>query len=199
MQTTALILTRYDRLGASSRLRTMQYLPALAAAGIAADVRPFFDDAYIERLNAGQGSARAVPGYYLKRLRDARRARPDLVWLEKESLPWVPFWADRFALPRGVPVVCDYDDAVFHRYDMHGSALVRAVLGRKIDRVMKSAALVTAGNPYLAARARRAGCKRVEVVPTVVDADAYDTTRLPPGDGCPGSAGSAVRGHGGTI
>ena len=185
MTTTALVLTRYDRLGASSRLRTMQYLPALAAAGIAAEVRPFFDDAYVEALNAGQGPGRAVPGYYLRRWRDLRAARGDLLWLEKEAFPWLPSWFERIALPRHLPLICDYDDAVFHRYDLHRSAVVRAMLGRKIDRLMRRAALVTAGNAYLAGRARAAGAARVEIVPTVVDAAAYDTAPLPPGDGRP--------------
>jgi hypothetical protein len=36
-----LLLTRYDRLGASSRVRFLQFLPALAAQGFDFDVRPF--------------------------------------------------------------------------------------------------------------------------------------------------------------
>jgi hypothetical protein len=39
-----LLLTRYDRLGASSRVRFLQFLPALAAQGFDFDVRPFFGD-----------------------------------------------------------------------------------------------------------------------------------------------------------
>ena len=38
---------------------------------------------------------------------------------------------------------------------------------------MKSSQLVTAGNAYLADRARKAGAVHVEVVPTVVDLSAY--------------------------
>ena len=72
-----------------------------------------------------------------------------------------------------VPIVSDYDDAVFHRYDRHRFAPVCWLLGRKIDRVMKSSQLVTAGNAYLADRARKAVAVHVEVVPTVVDLSAY--------------------------
>jgi len=49
-----LLLCRYDRLGASSRLRFLDYLPALAERGIAATVAPFFDDAYLEAYYAGR-------------------------------------------------------------------------------------------------------------------------------------------------
>src|SRR3546814_17491388 len=61
-------------------------------------------------------------------------------------------------------------------YDRHRNMAVRAVLGTKIDRVMRRATVVLAGNNYLAERARSAGCTRVEWLPTVVDADRYSST-----------------------
>jgi glycosyltransferase involved in cell wall biosynthesis len=72
-----------------------------------------------------------------------------------------------------VPYVVDYDDAVFHNYDQSRSALIRAVFGHKIDRVMEQSALVLAGNSYLADRARAAGASRVEIIPSVVDLIRY--------------------------
>jgi glycosyltransferase involved in cell wall biosynthesis len=98
------------------------------------------------------------------------------VWIEKELLPWVPAFAEFMLLPRGVRVILDYDDAVFHRYDMHASVAVRAVLGQKLDKLMARADLVLAGNGYLAERARQAGAKRVAIVPTVVDLERYCPT-----------------------
>ena len=83
----------------------------------------------------------------------------DLVWLEKEALPWVPWVVERLTLPGHVPIVTDFDDAIFHRYDQHRFGAVRAFLGHKIDNVMQRSALVTAGNPYLADRAQRAGAQ----------------------------------------
>lgn len=168
------ILPRYDRLGASSRLRILQYLPDLAAAGLEPDLAPFFSDDYLLRLYAGQSPRAAALKAYLRRLGPLRRARSaDLIWIEKEALPWLPWGVERALLPKHVPLVTDYDDAVFHRYDLHRSAMVRRVLGQKLDRLMAASALVTAGNGYLADRARAAGAPRVEIVPTVVDIDAY--------------------------
>jgi hypothetical protein len=43
-----LLLARYDRQGASSRLRTMQYLPYLADAGLEVRVESLFDANYLE-------------------------------------------------------------------------------------------------------------------------------------------------------
>ena len=47
------------------------------------------------------------------------------------------------------------------------------MLGNKIDAVMRHAAVVIAGNDYLAERARRAGARRIEIVPTAVDLRRY--------------------------
>jgi len=99
---------------------------------------------------------------------------PDVVWVEKEALPWIPWLIERAVLPHGVPIVSDYDDAVFHRYDKHRLGAVRAILGKKIKHVMAASDLVMAGNPYLADHAQRAGSTRVEIVPTVIDLDAYE-------------------------
>src|SRR5262249_9079928 len=58
-------------------------------------------------------------------------------------------------------------------YDLHPNWLVRAILSKKIDRVMKRARLVIVGNEYLGARAKEAGARRVECLPTVVDLNRY--------------------------
>ena len=42
----------------------------------------------------------------------------DLIWLEKEALPWLPTWME-IARLEGLPYVVDYDDAWFHRYENH--------------------------------------------------------------------------------
>ena len=102
-----------------------------------------------------------------------RPNKADAIWLEKEALPWVPAGLEKGLWPKDVPVISDYDDAVFHRYDLHRLGAVRRCLGRKIDHVMTRSDLVMAGNAYLAERAEKARARRVEIVPTVVDTDVY--------------------------
>jgi len=168
------MMTRYTRLGASSRLRMLQYRPGLERAGLAVTHAPFFDDGHLDGLYAGSGPRLGPARALGRRLRDLRaQPRPGVIWLEYEALPWAPWPVERMLWPSGVPIVADYDDAIFHRYDLHRQPLIRGLLGRKIDFVMASARLVTAGNPYLAERARTAGARRVEIVPTVVDLKAY--------------------------
>lgn len=172
-----LILPRYGALGASSRLRMLQYEGALRAEGWQVDVAPLLDDAYVTGLYAGNVAAWPVVRSYLQRLRTLlSRRHYDVIWVEKELFPWLPSLLELALIPRRTALVVDYDDAVFHRYDEHRSAFVRQVLGRKIDAVMRRANVVTAGNEYLAQRARSAGCRRVEWLPTVIDLDRY-----PPG------------------
>lgn len=169
-----LLLSRYDRLGASSRLRSFQYLPYLKSAGIDVTVAPLFGDDYVRGLYSGNISKIEVLKAYFARLQIILKAQQfNMVWLEYEMLPWLPSWIELDLLPKNIPLVVDYDDAVFHRYDQHRLGLVRKVLGPKIDAVMRRADVVVVGNEYLGERAKQAGAKRVELLPTVVDAGRY--------------------------
>lgn len=172
-----LLLSRYDRLGASSRVRSMQYLPYFYKNGMNVDVEPLFSNAYLTALYSGNARWRKALSGYLHRLRVFLNVRKyDLIWVEKEISPFLPAGLERLLNVLGVPYVADFDDALFHRYDRHRLWPVRALLGRKIDAVMRHAAIVIAGNEYLAERARSAGAQQVEIVPTVVDIERYLTS-----------------------
>jgi glycosyltransferase involved in cell wall biosynthesis len=170
-----LILSRYDRQGASSRVRFMQYLPYLEAAGFEVELKSFFDADYLPSLYAGRKPSSAIWRSYARRIKDLvwSKGSTNLIWLEKEALPWVPSALEGRLMPAGIPLVSDFDDAVFHRYDLHRLQPVRTLLGRKFARVMKNSACVFAGNAYLANYARNAGTAAIEIVPTVVDVDHY--------------------------
>ncbi len=157
----------------------MQYLPALEAAGIQCTLKSFLDEDYLINLYGGRSVTKATLQGYIARLQDLQKSeRTDGMWIQSEALPWVPSLIEKMAIPADSRYVIDCDDAIFHRYDMHRSQLVRRVLGRKIDNLMARSSMVTAGNEYLAERARAAGAPRVEIVPTVVDLAVY--TLAPP-------------------
>lgn len=169
-----LVLTKYDRLGASSRLRSLQYLPWFERAGVNCVVSSLISDLQVESLYAdGRYPPGSLVRSYIRRVRALlSRDQFDVVLIEKEALPWLPAWFEK-SLLRGVPYILDYDDAIFHNYDLHSRAWVRRVFGRRIDRLMAGARLVVGGNSYLAQRARDAGAPWVEVIPTVIDLKRY--------------------------
>ena len=190
------VFTRYGELGASSRLRILPYLPLVSTLFDSVTVHRLLDDTYLRQLyDQNRRNTSQVCMSYLRRGIDAVRNR-GFAWIEKELFPFLPSWIERLLMSCSRTVVLDYDDAVFHTYDMNNSPIVRALLRRKIDRLMARADLVVAGNRYLAERALLAGCKRVEVVPTVIDLERYpaiqrsDTSRGAPLIGWIGYPGS---------
>jgi glycosyltransferase involved in cell wall biosynthesis len=169
-----LLLSRYGNLGASSRLRSYQYLQYLTKHGFEVIVAPLFGDDYVTALYHGKVSIFSVIRSYLSRFKWILRSKNfDIVWVEKEMLPWLPSWIELRFLPSSFSLVTDYDDALFHKYDQHRWFIIRFILGKKIDRVMRRSNLVIVGNNYLAGRAEQAGAKRIEEIPTVVDVSRY--------------------------
>jgi len=171
-----LALTKYGCQGASSRLRTFQYLPSLARAKVEVSVQSLLSDELLQaRYRRGRYGISLLSAYGQRFRELMGRRQFDLLWIEKEALPWWPLWLER-SLLSGVPYVLDYDDALFHNYDLHRSALVREVFGQRLDGLMRKASLVVGGNQYLAQRALDAGAPWVEVIPTVIDLERYTTT-----------------------
>ncbi len=185
-----LALTKYGRQGASSRLRIHQFTEPLAERGIHLTVAPMVTDAALQdRYRRGSYTPAAVISAYAARLLQLVRASTfDVALVQNEVLPWFPLRADTIAL-RGLPMVVDYDDAAFHRYELHRSAFVRHFFKGRIDGVMRAARTVIAGNQYLADRAHAAGATDVIQIPTVVDTRRYSTRET--GD-CPSGAAPRV-------
>ncbi|HYG91053.1 MAG TPA: glycosyltransferase family 4 protein [Azospirillum sp.] len=186
-----LLLSRYDRLGPSSRMRHYQFLPLLAEHGITVDVQFLLPDTYLSSLYTG--GRRPLPTIlpaYLSRLAKLlslplSSTRYDLLWIEKEVLPWLPYAVERLLLAMAPAYIVDFDDAWFHHYDRHRFPAVRTVLGEKLDRLMQNAALVTVGNTYLRERAEAAGARRILTLPTTVDPSRYPITKPPVGKPMP--------------
>lgn len=153
-----------------------QYLPSLERLGIVVDPHPLLSDAYVKALyHAKPYRARMLAGrQYLKRIRDLRRTDTnELDWVEGELLPFLPRSVEMAFMRGRRPFIAEYDDALFHRYGLSSNGVVRFLLGKKIDVVMREAACVIVGNRYLAQHAQRVGAARIEIIPTVVDIQRY--------------------------
>ena len=150
-------------------MRSLQYLPWLESGNLTITVRPLLSDEMLQsRYKNGGYGVSLLRAYADRVLVLLKRRQFDIVWIEKEALPWLPLWLERILL-RGVPYVLDYDDAIFHLYDQHANSLIRRAFGQRLDGLMKKAALVIGGNHYLTQRAVDAGAEKVEMIPTVID------------------------------
>jgi glycosyltransferase involved in cell wall biosynthesis len=170
-----LILTKYGRLGASSRMRFIQYFPYLEENSIQVDHFPLITDEMLQyRYKTGRYNKYSVLSNYWRRIKllAFKKNQYDLIWIEGEAFPFFPAGLELLLL-KGSKYVVDYDDAIFHRYDMNKYWFIRLLLGKRIDRIMKHSDLVVAGNDYIAERALKAGAENIEVLPTVIDLNRY--------------------------
>lgn len=166
--------TKYSRLGASSRLRSYQYFPFLEENGLEISVSPLFSDYYLSALLEKKHSKYLIIKAYLVRfVKLFTLCKYDKVVIEKELFPYLPAWFEQIMKLSGIAYYVDYDDAIFHNYDLHKSRLIRFLLRNKIDNVMKYSSCVIAGNNYLAHRAKNAGASSIKIIPTVVDLNRY--------------------------
>src|SRR5581483_380716 len=163
-----LLLSRYGKLPPASRYRFFQYIPYLESAGHNVTVHALLDDSYMARQYLKKAPpVLPLPVIYAKRAASLLRAKQfDLIWLEKEALPWVPAGVEHTLGLAKAPYVVDYDDATFHNYDEHRLQLVRSLLGTKVAKLMARAEVVVVGNEYLADYARAAGAHEIKFMPT---------------------------------
>jgi glycosyltransferase involved in cell wall biosynthesis len=169
-----LVLPKHDLLGATSRLRLIQYIVWLRDAGFHVEQYSLLSDKSLQSFyQVGHYSIIELVKSYVSRILILfKSGRFNVLWIEKEALPWLPLWAELLMLSK-VPYVLDYDDAVFHNYDNHRFKWVRHLYGRRLDGLMANAALVVGGNNYLTKRAIDAGARWVELLPTVIDLNRY--------------------------
>jgi hypothetical protein len=138
----------------STRFRVLQHLETLHGRGLTTDL-------LVAKRDAGYG------------LLDLRRRAlsADVVLVQKKLLgPWKLAF-----LPRRAPIVFDFDDALFEvspdeeeRFGAARAARRCRARRRRLGGILTRAALVLAGNGFLAAHARQV-TPRVTVLPTGVD------------------------------
>jgi glycosyltransferase involved in cell wall biosynthesis len=169
-----LALTKYDTLGASSRMRMLQYSAVVESEGHSIKFSPLFSNSYVEELQQNKRHWLQVCVAYCKRIYLLITLRSvDILWIEKECLPWIPAWLETFLLSKSIPYIIDYDDAVFHLYDQHKNPLIRFCLTGKHPRLIQKASQVIVGNDYLFNYAATFRADNIHIIPTVIDLERY--------------------------
>ena len=189
-----LLLTRYERLGASSRVRFLQFLPELERQGFDFDVQPLLDNDYVRSLYGGPpvgagGCSWPICGAFAR-----SRAACATTWSgsRRKRCPG----CRRGSRSRVCRDCLTSSTTMMPGFTAIESHWLSPLLGHKIDAVMRVAWTVVAGNDFLARHARQAGARHVEIVPSAIDTARYRD--LPPRRRrCRGdpwwSAGSAFR------
>jgi glycosyltransferase involved in cell wall biosynthesis len=157
-------------------MRSYQYFPLLEQDGIEVTVSPFFDEEYLELLYAKKNISKIkVAAFYLNRIRKLFSIyKYDRIIIEKELFPYFFSWFEKILFVLNIKYIVDYDDAIFHNYDLHPNKIIRFLLKNKIGNVMKYSNHVLAGNNYLAAKAKVSGAKKISIQPTVIDVEIYN-------------------------
>ena len=180
MNVLAIVHGLYDT-SPSQRYRIEQWEPLLRERGVQITYAPFED----EELNA----VLYKPGLVGKKLQFVSRALSrrlslvnkvrdyDLVYILREAALLGPPVFERLVHQRRVPIVFDFDDAVFVSYKSPSNGYLSYLkFASKTKTICRIASHVMVGNPYLAEYARQVN-DRVTVIPTTIDTLRY---RVPP-------------------
>ena len=169
MKPKIIFLTKYSNLGASSRLRTLQYIKNF---NFKFGVNSLFDNNYIRALYENKPKSYILLYSFFNRIFFLFKNKAKLIYIEKELFPYLPYFVDCFFL-RNKDYILDYDDAIFHKYENHKSRFIRFILKNKIPNLIRNAKLVIVGNEYLKNYAIKCKAKKVKVIPTSVDCNKY--------------------------
>lgn len=172
-----LFLTKHEYLGASSRYRTLQYLPYLKNMGVYYKISPLFRDTYLKyKYQNGHENRFETFLSILNRIKVILiySSKYDLLVIEKELLPYFPPFLEILIKLKKIPFILDYDDAVWHNYDKNKSWYFRKFLINKFPFIIRNAELVICGSNYILDYASLF-TKKLYKIPTVIDINRYRT------------------------
>jgi glycosyltransferase involved in cell wall biosynthesis len=176
MRVLAVVPSLYDT-SPGQRFRIEQWEPILNEHGIELAYAPFETEELRGVLHTS-GNIRAKVSAVVHNMR--RRGRElgelsgfDLIYLFREAALLGPPWFERKAARSRLPVVFDFDDAIFHSYVSPSNGYLSYLkFPGKTAEICRLSTHVMAGNEYLADYARRYN-SRVTIVPTTIDTEKY--------------------------
>ena len=141
---------RYSPLGASSRVRMYQFEEILSNSGWEVSFYPFSNDFFLRARYQGKKAWASVGASYWRRILALRKMKTaQLVWVEKEFIPWAPSWIEKALISYRGKIVYDFDDAVHEQFRENSHAAVRVALVNKISQTVRKPSRVLAGNSTL--------------------------------------------------
>jgi glycosyltransferase involved in cell wall biosynthesis len=176
MKVLALVPSLYDT-SPGQRFRLEQWEPLLGASGVLITYAPFETTELKNVLyQSGQivQKISAVARNLKHRFDELADAREyDLVYIFREAALLGPPWFERKIARSGVPIVFDFDDAVFVAYRSPSNGYLSYLkFPQKTGEICRLSAHVMAGNQYLADYAGRFN-QNVTIIPTTIDTLKY--------------------------
>lgn len=176
MRVLAVVPSLYDT-SPGQRFRIEQWQPILEEHGIELTYSPF-ETAELKAILHRPGNVVAKVAAVTRNMRRRRRELRDvgdfdLVYLFREAALLGPPWFERKAARSRVPVVFDFDDAIFHAYKSPSNGYMSYLkFPGKTAEICRLSTHVMAGNEYLANYARQYN-DSVTIVPTTIDTGKY--------------------------
>lgn len=176
MKVLAIVPSVYDT-SPGQRFRLEQWEPLLANEGVEITYSPF-ETPELRNILYHKGNAptkiRAVCKNLGRRNADVKAVgNYDLVYVFREAALLGPAWFERKMANSGVPMIFDFDDAVFVSYRSPANGYLSYLkFPGKTATICRLAEHVMAGNQYLADYALKYN-SNVTIIPTTIDTDRY--------------------------
>jgi glycosyltransferase involved in cell wall biosynthesis len=176
MRILAIVPSLYDT-SPGQRYRLEQWEPILKRDGVEIEFAPF-ETEDLRRVLYEPGNFAAKLSLVTKGLRTRARevgnvGKYDLVYVFREAALLGPAWFESKIARSGVPMVFDFDDAVFVPYRSPSNGYLSYLkFPGKVATICKRSSHVMAGNEYLANYASQFN-ENVTVIPTTIDTEKY--------------------------
>lgn len=167
-----LCLALYGDQAASNRVRLGQYQKALKPYGYELSINSLLVNDYILALTSGAKIPiiKLIFSFFRRAKLLLFKNQYDLLIVHCELFPFLPSWVEKLFLRK--PYIYDFDDAFYLKYNKGKYRFLKPFLGSKFKRIIKNAAIVTAGNKNLLKFAKKYN-KNVILLPSVVDTEKY--------------------------
>jgi glycosyltransferase involved in cell wall biosynthesis len=174
-----LCLALYGDQAASNRVRLGQYKDALKPFGYELSINSLLVNEYILALTSksNRPMLKLILSFVSRAKLLLSKNKHDLLIVHCELFPFMPGWIESFFLRK--PYIYDFDDAFYLKYNKGKYKFLKPFLGSKFKKIIKNAALVTAGNKNLANFAMKYN-NNVLVLPSVVDTKIYQAQERAP-------------------
>ena len=181
MRLLALVPSLYDK-SPGQRYRLEQWEPLLRERGVDITYAPFecaeLNDVVYKQGQIAKKLRLVVQALGRRAALLSKLTNYDVIYLHREAALLGPAVFERLIHRSGVPIVFDFDDAIFLSYKSPSNGYLSYLkFAGKTKTNCRLAAHVMVGNPYLAEYARQFN-RNVSIIPTTIDTDKYKPVNI---------------------